>query len=126
MDRALKFYIEVLGARIDDAHGGIGMDDMGFGLRRAALVTGESEFVLFERPERKGVDALREFGAMHIAFVVDPETFEDAVENLGKSGVKVHDLPVMERRSGRSFYFFDTEGNLLQLWTPPKTAGAKP
>jgi catechol 2,3-dioxygenase-like lactoylglutathione lyase family enzyme len=123
MDRALEFYTKVLGMQVDNAHGGIGKDDMGFDLRRASLLSGEDQVVLFQRPRPSDADAIAEFGAMHPAFKVDHETFENAVQKLADWGVKVYDLPVMERNSGRSFYFFDTEGNLLQLWTPP-TAGA--
>jgi catechol 2,3-dioxygenase-like lactoylglutathione lyase family enzyme len=36
-------------------------------------------------------------------------------------GVKVYDIPTVERPTGRGFYFFDPDGNLLQLYAPPKT-----
>jgi hypothetical protein len=35
-------------------------------------------------------------------------------------GVKIHTTATVDRASGSGFYFFDTEGNLLQLYTPPK------
>jgi catechol 2,3-dioxygenase-like lactoylglutathione lyase family enzyme len=39
-------------------------------------------------------------------------------------GVKIHDVPTVERPSGRGFYFFDPDGNLLQLYAPPKGSSA--
>jgi catechol 2,3-dioxygenase-like lactoylglutathione lyase family enzyme len=39
-------------------------------------------------------------------------------------GVKVYDIPTVERPTGRGFYFFDPDGNLLQLYAPPKTQPA--
>jgi predicted enzyme related to lactoylglutathione lyase len=75
---------------------------------------------LFQRPHPVEKNALQEEGATHQAFVVAPEDFELAVKKMKDWGVKVHDVPTVERATGRGFYFFDTEGNLLQLYAPPK------
>ena len=114
--RAVKFYTEVLGMTI----GKLNRDDMGDRLNRADLRSGDDTVVLFQRPAPVDKDALKEDGATHQAFVVDPEDFDLAVEKMKQWGVKIHDIPTVERASGRGFYFFDTEGNLLQLYAPPK------
>ena len=69
-------------------------------------------------------DALKEDGATHQAFTVSPEDFELAAKKMKDWGVKVYDIPTVERPSGRGFYFFDPDGNLLQLYAPPKTPSA--
>jgi predicted enzyme related to lactoylglutathione lyase len=54
-------------------------------------------------------------GTAHITLQTSKEDFDKAVGELKKSGVKVLiDKPV-ERPTGRGLYFFDTEGNYLQL-----------
>jgi catechol 2,3-dioxygenase-like lactoylglutathione lyase family enzyme len=116
MERAVKFYTEVLGMTVAK----LNRDDMGDKLNRADLRSGDDMVVLFQRPAPAEKNALKEEGATHQAFVVDPEDFELAVEKMKQWGVKVHNIPTVERASGRGFYFFDTEGNLLQLYAPPK------
>jgi hypothetical protein len=39
---------------------------------------------------------------------------------MKESGVKIHSVASVDRPSGSGFYFFDTEGNLLQLYAPPQ------
>ncbi len=115
-DRAAKFYTEVLGMQFVNLQ----RDDMGDGLARVELRSGDDIVVLFERPEKVEKDALKEEGATHQAFIVDSEDFELAVNKMKEWGVKIHSVPTVDRPSGRGFYFFDTEGNLLQLYAPPK------
>jgi catechol 2,3-dioxygenase-like lactoylglutathione lyase family enzyme len=116
LERAVKFYTEVLGMTIFK----IGQDDMGRILPRAELRSGNDIVDLFERPKPIEYDAVETDGAMHHAFRVDPEEFETAHEKLKTLGVKIHTTPSVDRPRGRGFYFFDTEGNLLQLYAPPK------
>jgi catechol-2,3-dioxygenase len=118
MERAMKFYTEVLGMDVAK----LGRDDMGDKLSRADLRSGDDIVVLFQRPKAIQRDALKEDGATHQAFVVDAEDFEFAVKKMKEQGVKVHSVPTVERTSGRGFYFFDTEGNLLQLYAAPKSS----
>ena len=120
MERAVKFYTEILGMTIAK----LNRDDMGDKLSRADLRSGNDMVVLFQRPNPVEKDALEEEGATHQAFLVDPEEFELAVKKMKEQGVKVHSVPTVERPSGRGFYFFDPEGNLLQLYAPPQ-AGKK-
>lgn len=116
VERAVKFYTEVLGMTIAK----LNRDDMGDGLNRADLRSGDGMVVLFQRPEAVEKDALKEDGATHHAFTVDNDDFELAVHKMADWGVKVHSVPQVDRPSGRGFYFFDPDGNLLQLYTPPK------
>jgi catechol 2,3-dioxygenase-like lactoylglutathione lyase family enzyme len=116
MERAVKFYTEILGMTI----GKLNRDDMGDKLSRADLRCGDDMVVLFQRPHPREKNAVKDDGATHQAFVVEPDDFEVAVKKMKDWGVKVYDIPTVERPSGRGFYFFDTEGNLLQLYAPPK------
>jgi catechol 2,3-dioxygenase-like lactoylglutathione lyase family enzyme len=116
MQRAVKFYTEVLGMSVAK----LNRDDMGDKLNRADLRSGDDMVVLFQRPHAVEKNALKEEGATHQAFLVSNEDFERAAKNMKDWGVKVYDIPTVERPSGRGFYFFDSEGNLLQLYAPPK------
>lgn len=116
MERAVKFYTEILGMNVAK----LNRDDMGDKLSRADLRSGNDMVVLFQRPLPMEKNALKDDGATHQAFVVDSDDFELAVKKMQDWGVKVYDIPTVERPTGRGFYFFDTEGNLLQLYCPPK------
>ena len=120
VERAVKFYTEVLGMTIAK----LNRDDMGDHLNRDDLRYGDSMVVLFQRPKPMEKDALKEDGATHQAFTVSPEDFELAAKKMKDWGVKVYDIPTVERPTGRGFYFFDPDGNLLQLYAPPKTSSA--
>ena len=39
---------------------------------------------------------------------------------MKSSGVRIHITSAVDRPSGSGFYLFDSEGNLLQLYAPPK------
>jgi catechol 2,3-dioxygenase-like lactoylglutathione lyase family enzyme len=116
MERAVKFYTEILGMSVFKR----GTDDMGETLARAELRSGNDSVVLFQRPRPLERNAIKEDGATHQAFAVNDEDFELAAEKMGEWGVKMFTTPTISRQSGRGFYFFDTEGNLLQLYAPPK------
>lgn len=118
MDRAVKFYTEVLGMTVAK----LNRDDMGDRLNRADLRSGDDMVVLFQRPDPIEKDALKENGATHQAFIVDQEDFELAVKKMKERGVKLHTIPTVDRESGRGLYFFDSEGNLLQLYAPPRNS----
>ena len=123
MDRATKFYSDVLGMKCTK----VGYDvDSGEpykevhgqypAISRLFMEDGMC-LVLFQRPkpiERGDFDD----GTAHIALQTSKEDFDRAVEELKKAGVKVpFDQPVV-RPSGRGLYFFDTEGNYIQLQCP--------
>lgn len=115
IDRAVRFYTEVLGMEVVK----LNRDDMGEGLARAELRSGNSMVVLFQRPAPLEKNALKEDGATHHAFVVDNEDFDRAAREMRERGIRLHSVPEVERPSGRGFYFFDPDGNLLQLYAPP-------
>src|SRR5438445_13544564 len=116
VERAVKFYTEVLGMKIAK----LIRDDMGDHLNRADLRSGDGMVVLFQRSNPIEKDALKEDGVTHHAFMVSPEDFELAAQKMKEWGVKVHSIPIVDRSTGRGFYFFDPDGNLLQLYAPPK------
>jgi len=120
VERAVKFYTEVLGMKIAK----LNRDDMGDHLNRADLRSGDDMVVLFQRPKPVEKDALAEDGATHHAFIVDREDFEVAVKKMTEWGVKIHNIPMVDRPTGSGFYFFDPDGNLLQLYAPPKGSSA--
>ena len=115
IDRAVAFYRDVLGMEVAN----VARDDLR-GLGRADMRSGKSIVVLFQRPEPIDRDALAEDGVTHQAFYVDGDDFDTAEERMRAAGVRIHEVPVVERRSGRGFYFFDPDGNLLQLYAPPR------
>ncbi len=115
LDRAIEFYRDVLGMDVAN----VARDDLK-GLGRADLRSGGSIVVLFQRPNPIERDALAEDGVTHQAFFVDGDDFDTAEERMRAAGVCIHEVPVVERRSGRGFYFFDPDGNLLQLYAPPR------
>jgi len=118
MERAVKFYTEILGMKVAK----LSRDDMGDGLSRADLRSGDSVVVLFQRPRPMEKDALAEDGATHHAFLVDQEDFDLATKKMKDWGVKVYKIPTVERASGSGFYLFDPDGNLLQLYARPRAA----
>lgn len=115
MERAVKFYTGVLGMKVSKT----GNDDMGKILARTELRSGPDIVVLFQRPRPAGRNAIDEDGATHQAFEVDREDFEVAARKMKEWGVKLHATERVDRGRGSGFYFFDTEGNLLQLYAPP-------
>jgi catechol 2,3-dioxygenase-like lactoylglutathione lyase family enzyme len=115
VSRAVKFYTEILGMSVAKLNN----DDMGKGLDRADLRCGDEMVVSFQRPRGLEGDYIEREGATHQAFSVSREDFEIAKQRMREWGVKVHSVPSVDRPSGSGFYFFDTEGNLLQLYAPP-------
>jgi catechol 2,3-dioxygenase-like lactoylglutathione lyase family enzyme len=117
MERAVKFYTEVLGMTMLRS----GRDDMGKILSREELRSGDFPVVLFQRPTPIERNAVEEDGATHQAFFVDNEDFDLAIEKMKQAGVRIHETAAVDRGAlGRGIYFFDSEGNLLQLYAPPK------
>ena len=120
VERSVKFYTEILGMTVAK----LNRDDMGDHLNRADLRSGDGMVVLFERPKPIEKDALAEDGATHHAFIVDESDFELALKKAKDWGVKIHTTATVDRPTGRGFYFFDPDGNLLQLYAPPKGSSA--
>ena len=111
IDRAERFYTEVLGLKLDRPRRE--------GARLSRLKCGEDTVVLFQRPRALKRDSHKEDGVYHQAFVMDIAGFDEAVASLKKAG-NFHEI--IERDSGRTIYFWDTEGNYEELHAAP--AGA--
>src|SRR5215472_7397054 len=115
MERAKKFYTEVLGmgcAKVD-----VDIETGGhYPLTARLFMQNGAELVLFQRPkpiERGDFDD----GTSHLSLELAKEDFATAVSDLKKAGVKIM-YEEHVRESGRSAYFFDPEGNYLQVHTP--------
>ncbi len=122
LERAKQFYTEVLGMKcakvdVDIETGGLYKEAMGhYPLTARLFMESGAELVLFQRPkpiERGDFDD----GTAHISFELPKEDFVTAVSDLKKAGVKIM-YEEHVRESGRSAYFFDPEGNYLQIHTP--------
>ncbi len=73
------------------------------------------QVVLFKRPKPLRRDANAEDDHSHHAFVVTPEEFEVALEKFKEMGF-LHRGPIQWPSSKhRTLYFFDPDGNYLQL-----------
>src|SRR5688572_30521156 len=101
VDRAVKFYTEILGMSIAK----LNRDDMGKRLSRADLRSGDSMVVLFQRPAPLDGDFIQREGATHQAFTVSRDDFELAKQKMGDWGVRIHTTPAVDRPSGSGFIF---------------------
>ncbi len=121
MKRAEKFYQEVLGMKPRARGKGERetnrpfFEALGYWPENLRLATaeGDVEVVLFDRPKPIDYD-WKSNGMCHTAFTTSTEDFDLAFEKMKEWGVKFHLGPIDYGR-GRTLYFFDSEGNLLQL-----------
>lgn len=123
IDRAREFYTKVLGLEFVERVGGSlnspdAVEIHGKVARLDRCRCGNDDIVLFERPLPLHKDALDQDGIAHQAFEVDWEQYEGALKTAKELG-KFH--RIVERRSGKTIYMFDSEGNYLELhFSPPK------
>jgi catechol 2,3-dioxygenase-like lactoylglutathione lyase family enzyme len=120
IDRARDFYVNVLGLEFMDRVGGNpnnpdALEIHGKYQRLDRLRCGDSDVVLFERPRPLTRDALDQDGIAHQAFDMDMRDYEEALKKAKELG-KFH--RIVERKSGKTIYMFDTEGNYLELHFP--------
>jgi catechol 2,3-dioxygenase-like lactoylglutathione lyase family enzyme len=115
LERAKRFYREVLGlhALVEE------------NVFCALDVNGAHVLLLFLRGASKSPKELPGgvipphdgSGSLHIGFAVDTEQFP-----AWESQLAAHDVPIVSRvswpRGGRSVYFHDPDGHLLELLTP--------
>ena len=109
LDRAEKFYTEVLGFDV--------VKRFSKGLRHIMLDTGNSYIALFEVPDldiRSHMDQLGNRGFMHFAFKIDTSQFQSAVEKLKENNINIGKGPV-RRGNGDSVYFQDLDYNHLEI-----------
>ena len=105
-DRAAAFYSDVLGMRLLDREPG----------RSLFFRAGDSVFLLFDASETRRAGKLPAHGAdgsIHTCFLVRESDYEPWKNHLRSSGVDVFNE--VEWSRGRSFYFHDPEGNLLEI-----------
>lgn len=108
LDRAEKFYTDVLGFKV--------VERFSKGLRHIMLDNGNSAIALFEAPDldtQSSLDLLSEAGYMHFAFRADKNKFDSIVQELGEK-TKIDSGPV-KRGNGMSVYFNDPDGNHLEI-----------
>ncbi|VAX32485.1 hypothetical protein MNBD_NITROSPINAE05-921 [hydrothermal vent metagenome] len=109
LDRAEKFYTEVLGFKVTHR--------FSKGLNHLMLDTGNSAIALFETPDLEVKDAmnlLSETGYLHLAFKIHRDQFSEVVDELKKHNVTVDSGPV-KRGDGESIYFNDPDHNHLEI-----------
>jgi catechol 2,3-dioxygenase-like lactoylglutathione lyase family enzyme len=115
MDRAVKFYTEVLGMNLEYR----------FGNHWASLRTGDLTMGL--HPESAENPAGRK-GSITIGFRVS-EPIEDVVGKLEGKGVKFHGTIIQDRGGLKFIDFEDPDGNRLHLaevkWSPNKASEAQ-
>jgi catechol 2,3-dioxygenase-like lactoylglutathione lyase family enzyme len=117
IDRALKFYTEVLGLRgerIDEFRAG----KVGF---PSVRINGETIIDLFPRESPAASDAPESKTAgnlNHFCLVVGAADFAEIVAYLKEHGVGVHQGPISRwgaRGQATSVYFFDPDRNEIEI-----------
>ncbi len=109
LDRAERFYTEVLGFKVTHR--------FTKGLNHLMLDTGNSAIALFEAPElevKDAMDLLSETGYLHLAFKIHRDRFPAVVDELKKQNVTIDSGPV-KRGDGESVYFNDPDHNHLEI-----------
>jgi catechol 2,3-dioxygenase-like lactoylglutathione lyase family enzyme len=118
--RAERFYVEVLGMKIRGRGAGEResnrpfFEELGYWPENLRLKTADGdEVVLFQRPKPIERD-WKEDSFCHTAFATSSADFALALQKMTEWGVRIHLGPI-GYRGGRTLYFFDSEGNFLQL-----------
>lgn len=121
LNRAEKFYVDILGMKLRGRGSGERETNrpffelLGYWPENSRLspAQGGLQVVLFERPKPIEKD-WKEDSFCHTAFSTSTEDFDLAVAKMKEWGVRFHLGPIDYGR-GRTLYFFDSEGNYLQL-----------
>jgi catechol 2,3-dioxygenase-like lactoylglutathione lyase family enzyme len=120
--RAEKFYVDVLGMTVMGRGSGVRENNRPFYemlgywpevLRLACSKDNKVEVVLFERGKPVERDR-NENGFCHTGLSASSEDFDRALGKLKEWGVDFQVGPII-RNDERTLYFYDPEGNLLQL-----------
>ena len=109
LDRAERFYTEVLGFKVTHR--------FTKGLNHLMLDTGNSAIALFEAPDlevKDAMDLLSETGYLHLAFKIQRDRFPAVIDELKKHNVGIDSGPV-KRGDGESIYFNDPDHNHLEI-----------
>jgi catechol 2,3-dioxygenase-like lactoylglutathione lyase family enzyme len=81
--------------------------------QRLALHKGS---LLFE--EHSPLPEGKRFGPVHFAFEVARDEVDSHLDRLRRASVPVHGPMRLEWMQATSWYFYDPDGNMLELWTP--------
>jgi catechol 2,3-dioxygenase-like lactoylglutathione lyase family enzyme len=111
MDRSVKFYRDLLGFQTESDY------DPNEGSRHVELFAGNVYIALFETPDLDldaGHEILTREGYLHWAFEAQPGDFDGIIETLKANGVKFNGK-VRNHSSGPSAYFYDPDGNYLEI-----------
>jgi lactoylglutathione lyase len=114
VERAERFYTEVLGAKVLFRMGAEPNDPYGF--RHTFLLLGDQRYELVENPGYRAYATPADMALYpHYAFGVDAENLEACVAWLDEVGLP-HDGPVMHPPStAASVYFTDQDGNHMEF-----------
>jgi catechol 2,3-dioxygenase-like lactoylglutathione lyase family enzyme len=77
--------------------------------------------LLFE--EHSPLPEGRRFGQVHFAFEIPADRFEAAAEHIRRQGVEVYGPTHFDWMRSNSYYFYDPDGNLVELWSPEDDSG---
>lgn len=119
LERSKKFYTEVLGLKVSKDSSGWGQD------APVRLHCGEApepgqQVILFKRRKPAERRSPEDDGDTHQAFVVSPEEFDFALEKFQEMGIFHRGPIVWPTSTHRTLYFFDPDGNYLQLADAPE------
>ncbi|NJL23188.1 MAG: VOC family protein [Leptolyngbyaceae cyanobacterium SM1_3_5] len=124
MQRSRHFYGEVLGLReLQGEEVPETLKELFEAGKAANFVTPDGTVIdLFWRPELEPPDPNPDqvfTRAGHLAFDIDPDCFDQAVEVLRSNQIAIDHGPV-SRPTGRGVYFFDPDGFLVEIRCDPK------
>ena len=111
LDRAEKFYIDVLGFQVVERYTEK--------IRHLMLDTGRTNLHLFETPDLNIQDAtecLSEQGYAHIAFGTSKKQFPEIVKELKRKNIVFRGPLILGK--GESVHFKDPDGNHLEIRCP--------
>jgi catechol 2,3-dioxygenase-like lactoylglutathione lyase family enzyme len=113
--RAKDFYVNVLGLESTDGEGLPSSPHSPVRLHCGPAADPGQQVVLFRRPEPIEARSPEAEGHAHHAFIVTEEEFDLALEKFQEMGL-FHRGPITWTEGGhRTLYFFDLDGNYLQL-----------
>jgi catechol 2,3-dioxygenase-like lactoylglutathione lyase family enzyme len=111
LDRAVKFYTDVLGFHIVERY----EEEM----RHLMLDSGNAFIHLFESPQlpiKNAIDCLSEQGFAHIAFGTRREFFPKIIDQLKGANIVFRGPLILGQ--GKSVHFKDPDGNHLEIRCP--------
>ena len=128
IERAKKFYIEMLGMKVLPRDPGGGRPEFSVASRIGVpstpicrLECGGMEVTLFQRPKPVDRDMVQERGAFHYSFRMnwdDLDRLAKDLDNLQRAGYNIPCDPIYRMVPGNenmSLYIIDPDGNLFEL-----------